>query len=149
MPGVIVDAGQTLNHQGDPRQGPQVSGESVRPCSPQQLPLQHLHLILGEARQASRTPGSLQPIAPLLLPGAVPGDRALTRRADAACHFGGEQTLHEESRRLQTPLLQRLEITPGTDTNISTGCTAATGSGRVLRHASIIAQMFTVLHEAL
>ena len=77
MSGMILHTGQTLDHRGHPRQGPQIRAKTV---SPRSLPQRCLHLSPLPAVQlgsAPRPPRSLQRLAAATLPVFVPTTHTL------------------------------------------------------------------------
>ena len=113
MPGVVVDAGHTLDDPRHPGQRPEIRGEGVRPCPLPQRPLHLAELVAIQLRLAARPPGPLQRADTTPLPFPVPPTYTLPTdlqvpgdsRQD---HLAGSK----QATRLLAPLLQVHEIAP-------------------------------------
>ena len=73
---MVSDASEPLDEPGDPRQGPELGRKAVGPRPGAQCPLDWRQVGGRQLRFAPRPAGSLEPAAPLGLPGVVPVVRA-------------------------------------------------------------------------
>jgi len=84
MPGVILHAGQVLDEAGDPRQGPEIRPEAVRPRALAQGRCEAGQLLRREPRLASGPPCGAQRRAPAFAPRSIPPQDALATGAQPA-----------------------------------------------------------------
>jgi hypothetical protein len=124
--GVIVHAGQALNHRGNAGQRPQIRAEPMGPSALPQRPLHRAQLPRFQLRFAARAARRLQRRHTTALPLRMPPTHTLAthlqsmtdrRQTHPACC--------EQTGSLFAPMLQCLEIT---------------ARGHVAEHASIIRQ---------
>jgi len=112
MARVVFDAGHPLDHDGHPRQSPQLGAEAVRGGSLEQGRLHLPQLRRRQSRFAARAPGCLQSFGAALLPVAIPPTDTLP--ADLELTGDGSQrrlSFGEQTSGLLSPLLEGLEVT--------------------------------------
>ena len=103
MTGMKPDAGHALHHSGHPRQGPQVSTETVIPGPFTQGPLHAAHLRLGQTGFAASPSGPLEGLDPTLLPLLIPATHTLSTDLDLPGHRGQDRFTPSKEASGQPP----------------------------------------------
>ena len=113
MPGVILHAGQLLDQTRDPRQGPEVRGEAMRPRALAQGRVDAGQLLRRQPRLAPRPPRGPQRRAASLAPRPVPPHDALATGAEASGDGGLRLLARGKEPRSPLPTkFQSMEIPP-------------------------------------
>jgi len=105
--GVIVHAGQTLDHRRHARQRPQIGGEAVPLRSPHQGALDARQLPGGEPRFPAQSPRGFQAVSAAPTPKVIPPMRRLPRHPERPHDRRLGLALPEQPRRGESACFQR------------------------------------------
>jgi len=110
MTGMIVHAGESLDHARDPRQGPQLGREPVRAGALAQRPVQALQVGGHQFRLTARTPGAAQRSVPAAAPRLVPSTDALAAHPQRASHRCHDLAGRQQARRPTAAQFQGVKV---------------------------------------
>jgi hypothetical protein len=110
MAGMIVHAGELLNHARDPGESPQVCGKPVRAGSPAEGTIQAVQVGGVQSRFPSGAPGAAQCGGAAMTPGLVPATDTLSAHLQGARDGRHDLARGKQARRPLAAQFQGMEV---------------------------------------